>query len=111
MSKRVKLALNIGIPDARKYGLTEVREGKVVSVEDAAARELIAKGWASEPDEPSPQSAPAEGVEAEAPEPVDLDAMTKEDLHVFAQHNAIDGVSMAQSKDDMLRTIKRALRK
>jgi hypothetical protein len=111
MSKRVKLALNIGINDAKRYGLTEVREGKVVSVEDAAARELIGKGWASEPDEPSPQSAPAEGAEAEAPEPVDLDSMTKEDLHVFAQHNAIEGVTMAQAKDDMIRTIKRAQRK
>lgn len=48
--KTVKLLLNIGKPDAMRLGLDPVKAlvGESVSVEDAAADEMLRKGWATD---------------------------------------------------------------
>jgi hypothetical protein len=119
----LKLALNIGVPDAKRLGLTKTAQGETVSVSGEVADELLKRGWAFDPstgqlsDEATPTSSatPRPG-EAQIPEgaepaaPPDFDAMTKEELHEHARANNIEGVTMAQNKDDMIRTVKRASR-
>jgi hypothetical protein len=41
----VKLKLNIGTNDARKFNLLERDAGKTVSVDDTVAGELVKRGW------------------------------------------------------------------
>lgn len=43
----VKLKLNIGTNDARKFDLPERNAGKSVSVDDKTAGELVKRGWAT----------------------------------------------------------------
>jgi hypothetical protein len=113
MSKKLKLALNIGTADAQRLGLDKVKAGETVDVESKeAADELLHKGWAVEPGQDAPQvaaaPAPAPVVAAVPVGPPDFDAMTKEDLKAYADDQKIDGVTMAMAKDDMVRHIKRA---
>jgi hypothetical protein len=43
---RVRLTVNIGHNDARRLGLTALREGSVVDVPDNVGDELLSRGWA-----------------------------------------------------------------
>jgi hypothetical protein len=116
----LKLALNIGVPDAKRLGLTKTMQGETVSVSGEVADELLKRGWAFDPstgalsDEATPTSSatprPGEAQAPEGAEPADFDAMTKEELHEHAKAHNIEGVAMSQNKDDMVRVIKRASR-
>lgn len=106
---RVKFLLNIGRKDAARLDLDadKAREGAVINVSSEIADELLKHGWAVGA---SGESAAAAAPES-APAPPDFDAMTKEELHAFAQSHGIEGVSMAMHKDEQVRLIKRAMRK
>jgi hypothetical protein len=103
--KKLKLQLNIGTGDARRLGLEKTRAGETVSVEKEAADEMLSKGWAIEPGQepPAPPGAP-QG-------PPDLEALTKEELVEFAQAHKVEGVTMAMIKEEIIRTIRRAIRR
>jgi hypothetical protein len=134
----LRLLLNIGSRDAQALGLDETREGQTVSVSDKVAAELIGRGWAAAEGAtgPAPEARPSSsttprpgeaqvepGKEAEAsrglptvPAPTapaeeapDLGAMTKAELEEYAKDMGIEGVSMSQTKDEMVATIEDAL--
>lgn len=55
----LKLKLNIGSDDAKKYNLEKTKEGEIINLEGAPAEHFIVKGWA----EPfSTEANPARGV-------------------------------------------------
>jgi hypothetical protein len=118
----LKLALNIGVPDAKRLGLKKIMAGETVDVSGEAADELLKRGWAFDPgtgqlsaDATPTSSATPEVGEADrdggGDEPADFDAMTKEELVEHARTHNVEGVSMAQNKDDIIRAVKRASRK
>lgn len=109
--KTLKLTLNIGVKDARRLNLEKTLEGQTVSVEKEVADELLRNGWAVEPtakvEVPGVPGVP--GAPAPAPADIpDFDAMTKEDLKAFADDYGVPNVTMAMSKDDMVRALKKA---
>jgi hypothetical protein len=118
MSKTLKLSLNIGKKDAPRLGLTDkTLAGDVVTVKDEAADEMLAKGWAVEPGREAPAEAAPRGATPPAgtPPPTGhapaedfFDGMTKEDLKAYADDFGIAGVTMAQTKDEMVKAIKKA---
>jgi hypothetical protein len=115
---RLTLTTNIGTRDAKRLGLKTVMEGQVVNVDGKVADELLKKGWATDGSAgqregraastlrttPAPSDVET-GVDSDAP---DFDNMTKEELHAFAKDYGISGVNMAQSKIDILQTVKKA---
>jgi hypothetical protein len=129
MAKSLKLLLNIGDRDAPALGLTRTKEGDVVSVDDKTATILLERGWATDPgsDEPAPQAKPtssttppvkdivaaqsSQAAHSAASAPAeDFDGMTKEDLKAYADDYGIAGVTMAMTKDDMVKAVKKAVK-
>ncbi len=67
---RIKLLLNIGVPDARRLGLTKTLADDVVDVKDDAAKELITRGWGTDRlDEAKPSPAARPMNSSETPDP------------------------------------------
>lgn len=128
--KKLKLLLNIGKRDAQRLGLQETLAGKSVSVAADVADEMLRRGWATEPDRdaPAPHAAPTTSAtlppaqpqgppvgpgpgpspNPPAPPAPDLDAMTKDELKAHADRLKIDGVTLAMTKDEMIKVIKKA---
>lgn len=125
---RLKLRINIGIPDARRLGLdpAAAREGSTIDVADEAAAELLRRGWAEEP----PAGGPAVGLKAIPPVDLradadgnvddddddsdddgtpDLESMTKDELKAYADEYGIPGVTTHLTKAEMVELIRRAI--
>lgn len=76
--KRLKLLTNIGTADRDKLGLKETQEGKTVSVNDAVAKELLQRGWASEDGvRPAPEARPPTRQASDAPAGVSIPSDAK----------------------------------
>jgi hypothetical protein len=103
---RLRLLLNIGDDDVRRLDLEKRFEGETVDVKQAVADEMLRRGWATDAAEMRTTEVAA------APETgPNVDEMTKEELKAFADANAIEGVTMEQHKDEMVKTVKRATRR
>jgi hypothetical protein len=69
MSKSLKLLINIGTADQQRLALKKNKEGDIVTVEDAVAKELLTRGWAThkDSDAPAPEARPSRKQATEAP--------------------------------------------
>ncbi|HEX6985676.1 MAG TPA: hypothetical protein VF170_09875 [Planctomycetaceae bacterium] len=102
---KLTLSRNIGVQDARRLGLdpAKAKEGRTVDVTDRKAiDELRSRGLVIE------TAAEGTSVEVRAAETPDFEAMTKDELKAHADANAIEGVTLAMSKDEMVKAVKKA---
>jgi len=94
----LKLTTTLGTEDAARLGLEGTKEGDTVEVSGKVADELIRNRWAEG------EAKPAKGAEAADAE-VDLEGMTKHELAEYAAEMGIEGVTIALTKDEMIRAI------
>lgn len=104
---RIKLLLNIGVGDCKKLDLEpdEARAGEVVDVSKEAHELIIKNNWGVEPKAADTIRADTTATKTAAQD--DLDEMTKEELKAHADKLRLPGVTMAQSKDEMIFAIRK----
>ena len=116
---KLKLTINIGVPDATRMNLANTLEGETVDVKPAVADELLKRGWGMDPAaydaaaEAAAKGAPVRTIVPPAapiatPESVDFDTMTKDELKSYADANKVAGVTPMMTKDEILKTVKKS---
>jgi hypothetical protein len=72
---KVRLAFNIGRPDAHRLGIVDPSDGAIISVDDRAGAEMVRKGWAVEYSGKPKADTPDDAPEIKAIPPAELEAV------------------------------------
>lgn len=110
---KLKLALNIGKPDAQKLGLDfdKAKAGSEVNVKQDVADILLRNGWAIQSGSDVTVEESVAAANAKTGDKPDFDAMTLEELRTYAKDNSIEGVTTSLNKDETLKLVKKNFNK